>query len=75
MPDPDHTLNCEGLNCPMPIIKIAKAIKTMDSGETLEVTATDPAFAADVKAWSKKTKNPILELSTEEVLKALIEKR
>lgn len=71
---PDQTLNCEGLNCPMPIVKIAKAIKTMDAGQTLEVTATDPAFQADLNAWSKKTKNPIIEFSTEDVLRALIQK-
>jgi tRNA 2-thiouridine synthesizing protein A len=74
MPDPDQTLNCEGLNCPMPIVKIAKTIKTMSSGETLEVTATDPAFQADLNAWSKKTKNPIIEFSAEDVLRALIQK-
>src|SRR5690606_3228298 len=55
----DQTLNCEGLNCPMPIVKIAKALKKMDKGQTLEVTATDPAFEADIHAWSKRTKNPL----------------
>ena len=59
-----RSLDCKGLNCPMPIIKIAKAIKTMESGQTLEVFATDPAFDADVHAWAKKTRNPIVEFDS-----------
>jgi len=70
----DQTLNCEGLNCPMPIVKIAKALKKMDKGQTLEVTATDPAFEPDLQAWSKKTKNPIKEFEADSVLRAVIEK-
>ncbi len=71
----DQTLNCEGLNCPIPIIKIAKAIKGLESGQTLEVTATDPAFQADLKAWSRKTKNPIVEFDDSSVLRAIIQRR
>ncbi len=71
----DHTLNCEGLNCPMPIIKIAKAIKGMDSGQTLEVTATDPAFEPDLHAWAKKTRNPVVEFEASAILRAIVQKR
>lgn len=70
----DQTLNCEGLNCPMPIVKIAKAMKKMKSGQTLEVTATDPAFEADLQAWSRRTKNPITEFAADSVLRAVLTK-
>lgn len=71
----DITLDCKQLNCPMPIVKIAKAIRTMDTGQTLEVTATDPAFQADIEAWSRKTGNKILSFSDEPSFKkALLEK-
>ncbi|HHE39070.1 MAG TPA: hypothetical protein ENL20_10945, partial [Candidatus Cloacimonetes bacterium] len=33
----DQTLDCKGLSCPMPIIKLAKAVKKMNSGEVLEM--------------------------------------
>ena len=71
----DETLNCEGLNCPMPIIKISKAIKGMQAGQTLEVTATDPAFKADLYAWAKKTKNEVVEFSDDSTLRAVVQKR
>jgi TusA-related sulfurtransferase len=71
----DQTLNCEGLNCPMPIIKLSKAIKTMDSGQTIEVTATDPAFEADLRAWSKRTKNPLVHYDGAGPLRATIQKK
>lgn len=48
-------LDCKNLNCPMPIVKISKAFKTLAVGDSLEVTATDPAFRADVEAWVRKT--------------------
>lgn len=50
-------LDCTGLNCPMPIVAMSKAIKSMSSGELLEVSATDLAFKLDVEAWAKKTGN------------------
>ena len=72
----DETLDCRGLNCPMPIVMISKAIKKIDSGQTLEVTATDPAFEADIQAWARRLKHTIVDLSAEDgTLKALIEKK
>ena len=47
----------------------------MDSGQTLEVTATDPAFRADLYAWSKKTKNPIVEYENASPLRAIVQRR
>jgi len=54
-------LDARGLKCPMPIVRTAQAIKTMVSGELLEVLATDPGAVADFAAWSRSTGNPILE--------------
>jgi tRNA 2-thiouridine synthesizing protein A len=59
----DQTLDCKGLSCPMPIIKLAKAIKKMGSGEVLEMIGTDPESKADVPAWCEKTGNIFLEQS------------
>lgn len=50
-------LDCKGLSCPMPIVKIAKAFKELTLGDTLEVESTDGAFKPDVEAWAKKTGN------------------
>ena len=39
---PDKTLDTKGLNCPLPILKVKKAIREVPVGGTLEVLATDP---------------------------------
>ena len=59
------TLDARGLKCPMPIVKTAQAIKTMATGDLLEVLATDPGSVADFAAWSRSTGNPILESSAQ----------
>ena len=38
----DQTLDCKGLSCPMPIIKLAKTMKKMPSGKILEMLGTEP---------------------------------
>jgi len=65
-----------GLQCPGPILKLKKSADLMQSGQTLEITATDPAFANDVKAWANITGNRILELNENAgTIKAVIEKQ
>lgn len=50
-----QSLDCRGLNCPMPIVEISKAIKQLQTGDTLEVSATDLAFRLDVEAWARRS--------------------
>jgi len=50
----DVQLDCKGLKCPMPIVKIAKSAKSLAPGQTMEIIADDPAFKADLEAWVKK---------------------
>lgn len=57
----DQQLDARGLNCPMPIVKTAQAIKGLVSGQTLEVLATDPGSTKDFAAWSKSTGNEMVE--------------
>jgi len=69
-------LDCKGLPCPMPIVKIKKAIKGMEPDQVLRVTADDPGFLNDVKAWSEMTENPLLELNEDSgVFTALVQKK
>jgi tRNA 2-thiouridine synthesizing protein A len=53
-------LDARGLNCPMPIVRTAQTIKTLASGQLLEVLATDPGSVADFAAWSRSTGNEIV---------------
>lgn len=57
----DETLNAQGLNCPLPIIRARKALATMMPGQTLEVTATDPGSVPDFAAFCRMTGNELLE--------------
>ena len=57
----NQTLDCSGLSCPMPIIKLSKTIKKMKSEEVLEMIGTDPGSKTDVPAWCEKTGNIFLE--------------
>jgi tRNA 2-thiouridine synthesizing protein A len=56
-------LDARGLVCPMPIIKLAKIIKGMQAGDTLEITADDPAFESDVTTWCEKMGHQLAEVS------------
>ena len=62
MTDVDHVLDCQGMSCPLPIVKTAKAIKTIEVGQVLELLATDPGVEPDMLAWSRRTKNELLKI-------------
>ena len=49
----DLTVDARGLQCPMPVIKVSQAINEIDSGQTVEVIATDRGALSDIPAWSK----------------------
>lgn len=61
----DQTLNAEGLNCPLPIIKAKKALKGMEAGQVLAVRSTDPGSVADFAAFCSQTGNELLSSETE----------
>ena len=56
----DQTLDCKGLLCPMPIVKLGKAIKLMDPGSVLLLETTDPGSIPDVAAWATSSGNTLL---------------
>jgi tRNA 2-thiouridine synthesizing protein A len=64
-----HRIDAVGLQCPGPIMKTFRAMEALEEGEILEVTASDPAFGRDARAWGLKTGHEIL---TVEVSKGLV---
>ena len=58
-------VDARGLSCPMPIVKTAQAVKTVASGELVEVLATDPGSQRDFVAWSRSTGHELVEQTTE----------
>lgn len=59
----DQELDTRGLNCPLPILKVKKALNAMRSGQTLHVVATDPGAVKDFEAFAEQTGNSLLESS------------
>ncbi len=55
----DLVLDCQGELCPGPVIKVAKAMKTMQVGQVLEIRATDPVSPPDMDAWTRQTGNEL----------------
>jgi len=53
-------LDCSGLQCPGPIMKVYETMKEMQPGEALEVSASDPGFVRDIEAWCRSTGNTLL---------------
>lgn len=51
----DQTLDCSGLYCPMPIIKLTEKMKELKEGDMLELIADDEGVKTDIPAWCKST--------------------
>ncbi len=69
--DNDHTdnadhptaamrIDCSGMQCPGPIMKVFETMKNMKDGEVMEVSASDPGFARDIGAWCRRTGNTLV---------------
>ena len=49
------TLDVQGENCPMPVIKTKGATDDLQPAEVLEVLATDPGSMSDIEGWADTT--------------------
>lgn len=61
----DKTLDCKGLNCPMPVVKTKKALGEMEPGQILKMEATDKGSKSDITAFANRTGNELLEVQEE----------
>lgn len=73
--DVTKVLDAKGLACPMPIVRTKKAMNELESGQTLEVHATDKGAKSDLAAWAKSGGHELLKDTEEnDVLKFWIKK-
>lgn len=49
------TLDVQGLNCPMPVVKTKQAVDDVAPGDVLEVVATDSGSMSDIEGWANAT--------------------
>lgn len=45
---PDEIVDCRGLKCPLPVLKMEKRLATAKQGDRLTVLATDPIAKIDI---------------------------
>lgn len=57
----DLTLDCTGQACPLPILRLSKAITQIEPGQVIELISTDSGTKDDLPAFCKRTKNTLLE--------------
>ncbi|GAA4728671.1 hypothetical protein GCM10023216_20070 [Isoptericola chiayiensis] len=53
---PEHeavVVDARGLRCPLPVVRLAAAARTLAAGTRVDVLATDPAARYDVPAWAR----------------------
>ena len=60
-----EVLDCLGLKCPRPILKLQIKAPSMAPGSILEVWADCPTFEADIRKWAEQMKKVILSLKNE----------
>lgn len=68
-------LDAKRLLCPLPVIRLGEKINQVETGDLIQVTATDPGVLHDIPAWCKVHGHKVLsvkEKSDEIVL--LVEK-
>ena len=58
-------LDVRDQSCPLPIVRAAQAIKDLETGDLLEILATDRGALSDVPSWCITTGNELLEKGEE----------
>jgi NADPH-dependent 2,4-dienoyl-CoA reductase/sulfur reductase-like enzyme/peroxiredoxin family protein/TusA-related sulfurtransferase/rhodanese-related sulfurtransferase len=58
-------LDCTGLACPGPIMKLAKTVEGLAPGDDVVVHVSDPGFAHDAPAWATAQGHRLVELEPE----------
>ncbi len=56
-------LDARGMNCPLPILKAKKSLSELETGEVLQIRATDPGSVKDFEAFCKQTGSELLSSS------------
>src|SRR5262245_5279057 len=54
-PKPEMVLDLRGLNCPIPVLRAKKALRTIPVGGTLVLECTDPLTVIDVPHFVHQT--------------------
>lgn len=73
---PEHRLDVSGHKCPIPVLRLRRALENMTMGQCIELTATDPMTLIDVPNFCREAGHSIENITeTDENILYLIKKR
>jgi tRNA 2-thiouridine synthesizing protein A len=55
-------VDASGLQCPLPLLRLKKALMGMASGDVIKIIATDPAAHLDFGVYANQSGHQIIEL-------------
>ncbi len=58
-------LDVKGMNCPLPVLRANRALRSLAPGDKLRVLATDRASVADFRAFCRETGHALMSVSEE----------
>lgn len=58
----DAEIDLSGLRCPLPVLRVKKALGELAAGGVLRAFATDPGAAEDIPAFLKQTGHTLREV-------------
>ncbi|MCC4834003.1 sulfurtransferase TusA [Shewanella sp. 1_MG-2023] len=61
----EHHLDALGLRCPEPVMMIRKTVRKMAEGETLLITADDPATTRDIPSFCEFMDHTLIASDTQ----------
>lgn len=61
----NYQLDAKNLLCPMPVIRCQNRVKELESGDILEVIATDPGVLSDIPSWCRINGHKVLDSKEE----------
>lgn len=62
----NREVDASGLHCPLPLLRLKKALMEMTSGDVVKVIATDPAAHLDFGVYTDQAGHQIIELIKQE---------
>ncbi|MCL1068049.1 sulfurtransferase TusA [Shewanella olleyana] len=62
----EHHLDALGLRCPEPVMMIRKTVRKMAEGETLLITADDPATTRDIPSFCEFMDHTLIASDTKQ---------
>lgn len=61
----EKEINVVGKACPMPLIALAREVRTMQQGQTVRIIGNDPIFEESIVEFCREGRHEIMETKRE----------